>query len=181
MSGARFPHLDTHARRHTRRGGRRPAFVDDLGKVLDEVNAWGLLAAQQEAQHRDITAFGPDVFRGFLPRSWVGVAFWYKRKGYYFYDQIQLLGIWALRRDAETIDIVCGLRALRYSLPFFSAESYYHRIRREFRTCYKDNGQPPAGTSLRYTSVWEPGKRLAIRRDLEETLAQWAARPDQAA
>ena len=63
-------------------------------------------------------------------------------------------------------------------LPFFSAESYYHRIRREFRTCYKDNGQPPTGAGRRYTVVWEPGRRLVIRQELEETLAQWAARPD---
>ncbi len=179
MSGVRFPHWDTQLRRRARRSKRRPAFVDDLGKVLDEINAWGLLAAQQEAQHRDITAFGPDLFRGFLPHAWAGVALWYKSKGYYFYDQIQLLGIWALRNDREAIDIVCGLRALRYALPFFCAESYYHRIRREFRTCYKDNGQPPTGERRRYVCAWEPTRRLATRRELEETLAQWAARPEQ--
>lgn len=164
-------------RRPTRRRGRRRAPVDDLGRVLDETNAWGLLAAQQEAQHRDISVFGPDVFRGYLPRAWVGVALWYKQKGYYFYDRIGLLGIWALRGD-EGADIACGLRRLHYSLPFFSAESYHHRIRREFRSGYKDDGRPPPVAARLYTSAWHPERRLEIRRELEEALLLWAARPD---
>lgn len=169
-------------RRARRRGGRAGTrlhgLADDPGSVLDEVNAWGLLATWQEAQHRDITPFGPDAFRGFIPRAWVGVALWYKRKGYYFYDRLRLLGIWALRNEADGIDVVCGLRTLHYSLPFFSAESYYHRIRREFRTCYKDNGRPPEATAIRYSSNWDPARRLDIRRELEETLQQWALHPD---
>ncbi len=151
---------------------------DPLGNVLDEVNAWGLLAGQQEAQHRAITVFGPDVFRGFLPRAWAGVALWYKQKGYYFYDRIQLLGIWTLRQDDDSIAVVSGLRSLRYALPFFSAESYYHRIQREFRTCYMDNGQPPAVSACRYTTVWDPIRRLELRSELEDLLLQWAVQPD---
>ncbi len=176
MSRTRLPRHDPRGLRRQRGRNRVPG--DELGSVLDQVNAWGLLATQQESQHRDITPFGPDVFRGFLPRAWAGVALWYKQKGYYFYDRIHLLGIWALRRDEDSIAIVSGLRALHYTLPFFSAESYYHRIQREFRTCYMDNGQPPVATASRYTAVWEPARRLEIRRELEELLLQWAAQPD---
>lgn len=152
----------------------------DLGSVLDEVNAWGLLEEQQAAQHRDISCFGPDVFRGFLPCAWVGVALWYKQKGYFFYGRLQLLGIWALRGDGDKdgVTMVSGLRTLHYALPFFNAESYYHRIQREFRTSYMDNGQPPATAAARYRTAWEPARRLEIRRELEALLQQWAARPD---
>ena len=175
MSRARLPRRDM---RRPQRGRRRIRGVgDDLGRALDEVNARGLLEEQQAALHRDITCFGPDVFRGFLPRAWVGVALWYKQKGYYFYGRIQLLGIWALR-DGEEIALVSGLRALHYALPFFNAESYYHRIQREFRTCYMDNGQPPPQAAWRYRTNWEPARRLEIRHELEELLLQWAAQPD---
>ena len=169
--------------RRVRQPGRRASMrvqgiADDLGGVLDEINAWGLLSVWQEAQHRDITPYGPDAFRGFIPRAWVGVALWYKQKGYYFYDRLRLLGIWALRSEADGTEIVCGLRVLRYSLPFFSAESYYHRIRREFRTCYKDNGRPPETAALLFSDEWDPARRLEIRHALEETLQQWALHPD---
>ncbi len=166
-------------RRRLRRE-RSPKHIpgDPLGRALDEVNAWGLLTAQQEAQHRDITVFGPDVFRGFLPRAWVGVAIWYKQKGYYFYDRIRLLGIWAQRLDEGHIEILSGRRSLHYALPFFNAESYYYRIRREFRTVYKDDGRPPPTPVCPYTSPWDLAHRLDIRRELEDLLEQWALKPD---
>ena len=148
---------------------------DDLGKVLDDLNAWGFLDDQQQAQHRSILCFGPGVFRGYLPMAWVGVVLWHKPRGYYFYDTLGLLGIWALRAEPDGIEVVLGTRELTYVLPFFNAESYYYRIKREFRTFYNDIGSPPARDACRLATCYEPARRLDIRRQIEDELIAWAA------
>lgn len=153
---------------------------DALGRALDDLNAWGFLEDQQQAQHRTITCFGPGVFRGYLPVAWVGVAIWHKPRGYYFYDTLGLLGIWALRAGQDGIEIVIGTRALTYTLPFFNPESYYRRIQKEFRTFYKDSGSPPPADQCRYNACYDPARRLDIRRDIEEELICWAAEQDAA-
>ena len=147
---------------------------DALGKALDDLNAWGFLEAQQAAHHAKITCFGPAVFRGYLPVKWAGVAVWYKQRGYYFYDTIHLVGIWALRRDSGEIGVVVGSRDMTYALPFFNPESYYRRIQDEFRTFYKDNGHPPPDDACRYVAVYDPANRLDMRRQIEDELAEWA-------
>lgn len=147
---------------------------DELGKVLDEINAWGFLEAQQESHHAKITCFGPGTFRGYLPVTWAGVAMWYKQRGYYYYNTIHLIGIWALRRADDHIDIAIGTRELVYALPFFNPESYYRRIQQEFRTFYKDSGSPPADDQCRQVSRYDPARRLEIRREIEDNLVEWA-------
>jgi hypothetical protein len=115
----------------------RPAAAkhdDALGQVLDDLNAWGFLADQQQAHHERINCFGPGIFRGYLPITWAGVAIWYKPRGYYFYDTLSLIGIWTLRAAPTQVDVTLGVRQLRYALPFFNPESYYYRIQQEFRT-----------------------------------------------
>ncbi len=153
---------------------------DDLGRALDDVNAWGFLEDQQQASHRLISCFGPGVFRGYLPAAWAGVGIWYKQKGYYFYDTLGLLGIWALRAEGDSVDIIIGVRALTYTLPFFNPESYYRRIQTEFRTYYKDSGAPPAADQCRYRVRYDPTRRLEIRRDIEEALRAWASEQNTA-
>lgn len=148
---------------------------DALGQALDDVNAWGFLDDQQQAQHRAISCFGPGVFRGYLPVAWVGVAIWHKPRGYYFYDTLGMIGIWALRAEPDAVDIVLGTRTLAYKLPFFNPESYYRRIQQEFRTFYQDNGAPPAPEERRLTVRYDPAQRLDIRRAIEDELILWAA------
>lgn len=146
---------------------------DDLGHVLDDLNAWGFLEEQQQSSPRAISCFGPGVFRGYLPVAWVGVVVWHKPRGYYFYDTLGLIGIWSLRAD-DGIDVVVGRRNLTYNLPFFNAESYYRLIQKEFRTFYKDSGSPPSEAGRTYTMRYDPAQRLDIRREIEAELQRWA-------
>jgi hypothetical protein len=147
---------------------------DELGRVLDELNAWGFLEAQQQRRHEKVSCFGPGHFRGYLPITWAGVGVWYKQRGYYYYDRIQLVGIWALRSLPEQIEVVLGVRDLIYAMPFFNPESYYRRIQQEFRTFYKDSGAPPSAAQQRYSTNYDPTRRLEIRRALEDELIIWA-------
>ncbi|MBZ0300567.1 MAG: hypothetical protein K8J31_12535 [Anaerolineae bacterium] len=151
---------------------------DDLGQALDEVNAWGLLEEQQQAHHRLMTCFGPAIFRGYLPVAWAGVAIWHKPRGYYFYDTLGLLGIWALRTGERGVEMVVGTRVLTYMLPFFNPESYYRRIQTEFRTFYKESASPPPDEQRRYTACYDPARRLDLRREIEDEVSRWAAEQD---
>lgn len=172
-SNRRYRDLKQHIRRHELQPV--PDVKDDLGRALDEVNAWGYLEDQQQASHRTISCFGPGTFRGYLPVAWAGVGIWYKQKGYYFYDTLGLLGVWALRTEGDAVDLIIGTRTLTYTLPFFNPESYYRRIQTEFRTYYKDSGSPPGNDQRRYTTRYDPARRLEIRREIEEELRVWAA------
>jgi hypothetical protein len=175
MSRSRRRYRDLKAQLQKRSPGALEARHDDaLGKVLDDVNAWGVLETQREAHHAKITCFGPGIFRGYLPLAWAGVGLWYKQRGYYFYDTIQLVGIWALRQTEQQIEMVIGTRDLHYALPFFNPESYYRLIQDEFRTLYKDNGSPPTAETCRYTTAYDPERRLDIRREIEDQLDEWA-------
>ncbi len=147
---------------------------DELGRVLDDLNAWGFLEDQQQQRHEKITCFGPGHFRGYLPITWAGVGLWYKQRGYYYYDHIQLIGIWALRSVPDKIEVILGQRELTYALPFFNPESYYRRIQQEFRTFYKDDGTPPTAADRRYSADYDPAQRLNIRRAIEDELIVWA-------
>jgi hypothetical protein len=148
---------------------------DELGRTLDDLNAWGFLDEQAQARHAPITCYGPGVFRGYLPQTWAGVILWYKRRGYYYYDTLFLLGIWALRGENDCIKVLLGQRQLNYDLPFFNPESYYRRIQEEFRTYYKDSGTPPPADQCRYQVCYDPARRLDTRREIEDELVFWAA------
>jgi hypothetical protein len=146
---------------------------DDLGKVLDDLNAWGFLEDRQQDSPRAISCFGPGVFRGYLPVTWAGVVMWHKPRGYYFYDTLGMIGIWVLRTESG-IDVVVGRRQLTYNPPFFNAESYYRLIQTEFRTFYKDSGGPPPEDARTYSVRYDPAHRLDIRREIEAELQRWA-------
>lgn len=147
---------------------------NDLGMALDALNAWGSLELWKETDLKSITSFGPGIFRGYLPHSWTGVVLWYKQRGYYHYSTLYLIGVWALRLE-EQIRIVIGTRELTYAHPLFNAEGYHRRMQTEFHTFYQDDGHPPA--DYRYSEVYEPTRRLAMRQAIEQELKAWAAKP----
>ncbi len=149
------------------------AVSDELGQVLDAVNAWGYLEECVERNPAQINCYGPGIFRGLLPFSWVGVCLWYKPRGYHHYSVLSVLGIWAFKRDGETLTLALGQKSLPYSLPIFNVEAYHHRIQREFKTFYNDNGAPPADSLCEYHLNYEAEKRLEIRRELQQRLNTW--------
>lgn len=164
--------------RHNRQRPQTPApRSDDLSRALDALNAWGYLEDCIASEPPTLNCFGPGVFRGLLPQTWAGVCIWYKQRGYRHYQTLGLLGIWALRGD-EAITVTLGTKTLIYRHPIFNAEGYYFRIRQEFRTFYHDDGSPPAQRS--YTTVYDPARRLEIRRALESALADWRRGQQQA-
>jgi hypothetical protein len=152
---------------------------DALGQALDAVNAWGFLEDLVLRDPKAINCFGPGVFRGLLPVSWVGVCLWYRQRGYYHYRTLHLLGIWAVQ--AAEIRLLVGTKALAYSQPVFNAEAYFFRIQREFRTFYADDGSPPPEADCLYTSSYDPALRLATRQAIETALAGWLQAHDRPA
>lgn len=167
-------------RRDSRGFGRSPAqrpptiVVDDLGHTLDGLNAWGCLDEWRDADLKQINCYGPGIFRGYLPTAWAGVILWYKRRGYYAYHTLYMIGVWVVRAEEDKIDVVLGKKEASFSLPIFNAEGYHHRIQSEFRTFYNDNGSPPAHENWLYTVRYDPARRLETRQALVAELAQWA-------
>jgi hypothetical protein len=155
---------------------------DTLGAALDDINAWGFIETWAQEELRQINCFGPGVYRGFLPTPWAGVVLWYKRRGYYHYGIIHLLGVWACQAadDETALDIVAGTKAIPYGIPLFNPEVYYRRLQTGFQTFYKDNGSPPSPASRLYSVRYDPARRLEIRQALEDTLADWAEAHNQA-
>jgi hypothetical protein len=147
---------------------------DPLGQALDDINAWGYLEEQQQARHNSISCYGPKVLRGFLPVTWTAVMIWYKQRGYYFYDRLTLLGIWAARDESDGISVMIGQRVLHYELPFFNPDTYYRRIQEEYLTFYKDSGAPPSVAQQLYARAYDADQRLEIRREIEDQLRYWA-------
>ena len=151
-----------------------PQYNDAPGQALDALNAWGYLEDCKEMNPARINCFGPGVFRGYLPQTWAGVCLWYKLRGYHHYSTLYVLGIWALQSHDERITIAMGIKELAYRLPLYNAEAYFHRIQREFKTFYGDNGSPPPEAGCFYTIPFDPSQRLRIRQELRDALADWA-------
>ena len=102
-----------------------------------------------------------------------GVVLWYRPPGYHHYQLLNLLGIWA-RGENDQIQIIVGTRALTYQGNYYNPESYFHHIRRTYETYYGKDASPPGGSGQLYTVIYDPARRLEIRRELDSTLAQWA-------
>jgi hypothetical protein len=171
----------THSRRNRINRLDKPVVVpplstvnDDLGGILDALNAWGYLEEYQEVKLKQINCFGPGVFRGYLPTAWAGVVLWCKYRGYYHYQTLYMVGIWAIRAGDNAVDVVIGTKEAAYSQPIFNAEAYYYRIQKEFKTLYQDNGAPPAEDRHLYAVRYDPARRLEIRQSIEKTLKTWA-------
>ncbi len=174
---SRYRDLKQRISRHTQRP-RPPLTPDDdtLGAALDAVNAWGFLEVWAHEELRQVNCFGPGVYRGFLPTPWAGVMLWYKRRGYYHYSTLYLVGVWACRSadDDAAVDIVVGTKAIPYGVPYFNPEAYYRRLQTSFQMYYKDNGGPPPPERCLLRVRYAPPRRLDIRQAIEDALAGWA-------
>jgi hypothetical protein len=146
---------------------------DDLAAILDGVNAVGFLEDIKKAKLEPIICYGPKSFRGHTPAPWVGVVLWYKPRGYYYYETLTLLGLWAYEEASES-RLVLGMKTLRFSAPIFNPESYYHHIRRGFDIYYPGDASPPSNGLRLYTVHYEPSRRLEIRAEIQRELARWA-------
>jgi hypothetical protein len=147
---------------------------DGLAAILDGVNAWGFLEAIKQAKLAQINCYGPKTFRGYTPAPWVGVVVWCKPRGYYHYQTLTLLGLWAYETSGEP-HLTLGMKSLQFSAPIFNPESYHHYIKRRFDLHYDGDASPPPASAGQYTVQYEPSRRLEIRGAIERELAQWAA------
>lgn len=138
---------------------------DDLGDALDAVNAWGYLEDWRGRDVLPVNCYGPGVLRGLFPVAWAGVLIWYKPRGYYHYQTLNILGIWALRAEENAVDLRLATTTAAYKLAFFNVEAYFNRIQREFKTFYDSSGTPPQTPPL-YSTRYDPARRLDIRREL---------------
>lgn len=175
-----------------------------LPLVLDALNAYGFLEELQARRFSQILCYGPRIVasKGLKPHvhanedetlppfqensglkptvqtgtpydEWAGVVVWYKPKGYYGYDTLTLLGIWAVR-DREGVTLGIGTKSLAFSGPYYNPESYHRHIQKRFDIYYQDDGSPPLDP-WRYSTPYDPTRRLAIRQELQAELARWAA------
>ncbi len=146
---------------------------DSLATLLDHVNAWGFLEDLKKSRPKQFNCYGPKSFRGYIPASWVGGLVWCKPKGYYHYETLTLLGIWAYEVE-DVAHITLGAKMLPFNAPVFNPESYYHHIKRRFDLYYEDDGSPPPDSARLYTANYDSSKRLEIREAIQNEVARWA-------
>jgi hypothetical protein len=146
---------------------------DTLATLLDHVNAWGFLEDLKKSRRKPFNCYGPKTFRSYLPASWVGVVVWCKPKGYYHYETLTLLGVWAYEADGATY-ITLGTKTLPFNAPVFNPESYYHHLKRRFDLYYEDDGSPPPESARLYTANYDSSKRLEIREAIQREIVAWA-------
>jgi hypothetical protein len=142
-----------------------------LAAALDSLNALGFLEETVRKGLAGMTCFGPRAFWGSLDGAhWMGAALWYKRRGYYHYDKLWLLGIWAFGDLAE---ILLGTKELTFKAPFYNAESYFYQMRIGFDLYYEGDASPE-GAAPRFSTPYDLARRLAIRDTLQAELMKWA-------
>lgn len=171
----------TYSRRNRTNRSEKPTIArplsvvnDDLGGTLDALNAWGYLEEWKDAKLKQVNCFGPGEFRGYIPTAWAGVILWCKYRGYYHYNTLYMVGIWAIRVESDQIDVVIGTKEASYSHPIYNPEGYHRRIQTEFKTFYQDNGCPPDEERHLYKTRYESTQRLEVRQIIEKTLKTWA-------
>ena len=158
--------IQAHKREKQRESAREP-----LADALNDLNATGYLEAVQTEDFGQILCFGPKVLSG---ESWMAVVVWCRPRGYYGYRTLTLLGLWAVAEsESGAIVIIMGTKMLPFSGHYFNAEAYFQHIRSRFDLYYAGEVSPPPDESRRYTTVYDPARRLDIRRDIESELAQW--------
>jgi hypothetical protein len=164
--------------------GRRQSAIapqhGDLSGVLDGLNAMGFLDDMRKKRLRSVSMFGPRVFKGQIARSddthqlWVAAVAWYKPRGYYHYQTINLLGIWGIQLQAAT-HIIIATKPLEFDAPVFNPESYNRHLKSSFEMYYRGDAAPPPQESWLYSVPYNPAERLAIREAVQSTLSDWAA------
>lgn len=160
-----------------------------LAAALDSLNAAGLLTAIKRRPPAGLSVYGPQTFNGLNmaldsllavhdqeslgPFHWTGSVLWHKPKGYFHYQQLGLLGVWALE-SGDGIAIIVAEKSLDFNIPLFNPESYYHHIKRRFDLFYSgDASPPPQAASDLLRLRYDPAQRLAQRVTLETTLRAW--------
>jgi hypothetical protein len=149
-----------------------------LAGVLDALNTVGFLEQIKRRPPAGTNAYGPKVFSGSTGNSeWAGVVLWHKPKGYYHYETLGLLGIWAIEEHHNT-RVTVGEKALAFHAPVFNPESYYHHIKRRFDLYYPQDAGPPSQTLCEI--IYDPQQRLEQREIVAQTLRTWFAFHNQA-
>ena len=166
--------------RRSRRNAQNPALKRqaELLAILDALNCIGALEDLQRALPETILCFGPLAISGVSPAPWSSVVIWHKPAAYRRYQNLSLLGIWALDSEKDP-DIIVGTRTLKYRPAFFNAESYFFHLRRDFRVHYGTITRPPNERESLFSAQYSSRLRIDIRRHIEATLTSWrnAQRP----
>jgi hypothetical protein len=147
-----------------------------LAAILDGLNALGALEDLKRRPPPSLNLYGPRSLRARDPAAdggWMGAAVWGKQRGYYHYEQITLVGVWAIAAGGG-VTICTGVKPLTYDQPVFNPEAYYHRIQQDFYIDYPDDGAPPTDSkAILYQQVYTEDARLAIRAALRAALKGW--------
>lgn len=148
---------------------------NDLGHVLDGLDALGKLDKLQEVLPMTPRLNGPKTFEGVKPVTWVGVVAWRRGPGYYGYRVLQLIGVWAVQDTAGPPLIIVGVKRLRYTAPTYEAEAYHKLLRKTFAPYYDGDASPPQPATRLFSARYNSERRLELRDQIRETLVQWAA------
>lgn len=145
-----------------------------LAATLNDLNAAGFLENLRRRPPAGLSVYGPRTAqaRAGMARQWLASILWHKPKGYYHYQTLGLLGIWAVEMG-EATQIMVGRRLLAFNAPVFNPESYYHHLRRRYDLHYPDDSGPPDETRRLFTAVYHVEERLALRGQIEAALRGW--------
>ena len=150
------------------RQNSEPATPQD--RILDLMNGYDALAALTQRDYADRLCYGPKAIRR---AAWSAAVIWYHPKGYYGWQRLKLLGIWAHGVHTD-IMLTIGIRQLRYQAPIYNPESYHAAIKRGFRLYYGDNGAPPdEHDRILFQARHSSKERLTHRQTLNDILLRW--------
>lgn len=140
---------------------------ETLAQVLDSLDAYGKLEKLRASGA--VRAYGPRAFEGTTPTPWLGAVLWRKGGGYYGYQTLHVLGVWAIAQPGAPLVVVGGKR-LRYTAPTYEAEAYHKLIRRGFTVYYNGDASPPPDTGRVLAARYHAGRRLELREAVREAL-----------
>ena len=147
---------------------QKPKSAYDL--ILDSLNTYDHMAALPLRDYKHILAYGPQVIQ---QATGSGVVIWYRNKGYYGYQVLHLLGVWAHQEETE-IYLTVGIRDLPYRASIYSPEGYHASIRKGFRLFYEDDGHSAQEEdTILFQTPYHQNERLTLRQMLLKILHQW--------
>jgi hypothetical protein len=151
-----------------------------LAAILDGLNALGALDELKRRPPPGLNLYGPRSLRAAQASAeggWLGAVIWARQRGYFHYQQITLVGVWAVGGAEASATILVGFKTLPFDHPIFNPEAYYRSIKKDFYLYYPDDGSPPhTSESILYQAVYVESERLAIRAAVVEALKGWSRR-----
>lgn len=143
-------------------------------RILDELDAFGVLNRFQRKSTDNLLCFGPKVVTSPLNAidTWAGIVVWYRPSGYHNYHRLTLLGIWVCG-DLAAPQIVMGLRTLRYNEQPYNPESYFYHLQRDFSMYYGNDSGPPDAANIRMTTDYNNARRIEIRQQIASAVNNW--------